>query len=104
MNQEATKTTARRGPKVKWTAEAVKADQARIQPTIDRLMQAFEAGIPVKVIASKAGVDYFRMNQTSAAMGLFYGTGKRHITFTDAELTAINAAIDSIRDSLGVEQ
>ena len=81
--------------------EWLEEDQARIQETIDRLRRVNAvAGVQVKVISSMSGVDEFRLYRANRKMGMYYGNDNRHVTFTDAELAAINKAIDDIKAAL----
>lgn len=104
MTSENTQTAKRKPGRpagsTKMTMQQISEDQERIQPTIDRFRAAYAAGVPVKAIADSSGVDLFRLYQVNTKTGKYYGNSKRHITFTDAELVAINKAIDDIKAAL----
>ena len=108
MNQNTKTEKAKRRPgrpagTGNFSKERMEEDAKRVEPVMERVRTAIECGIRVSAICDicdVAGVSQVKLSRVHRRIGRYYGNWKEHLTFTDAELAAINKAIDDIKAAL----
>lgn len=105
MNQNTKTEKAKRRPgrpagTGNFSKERMEEDAKRVEPVMERVRVAIECGIRASAICDVAGVSQAKLSRVHRRIGRYYGNGEGHLTFTDAELAAINKAIDYIKAAL----